>query len=55
MADAARLASGSGRVRLMIVWNVDFTGNWGDDPMGGYAIVRPGGDCPACSALGGIW
>ncbi len=55
LADAARLASSSGRVRLMIVWNVDFTGRWGDDPMGGYAIVRPDGTCPACNALGGIW
>ncbi|GAB4568781.1 MAG: hypothetical protein Kow0077_00230 [Anaerolineae bacterium] len=55
LAEAARLARSSGKVRLMIVWNVDFTGNWGADPMGGYAIVRPNGDCPACRALGGIW
>ncbi len=54
LADAARMARNSGRVRLFIVWNVDFT-NWGADPMAGYAIVRPGGDCPACRALGGIW
>ena len=54
LADAARLSRSSGKVRLLIVWNVDFT-NWGSDPMGGFAIVRPGGDCPACRALGGIW
>ncbi|MCA9885384.1 MAG: SH3 domain-containing protein [Anaerolineae bacterium] len=42
----------SGRVRLVIVWNVDFTGIYGDDPMGGYAIIRPDGSCPACAALG---
>jgi uncharacterized protein YraI len=54
LAEAARLSRSSGRVRLFIVWNVDFTG-WGDDPMGGYAIVRPGGDCPACRSLAGIW
>jgi uncharacterized protein YraI len=47
MARAAR----SGRVRLVIVWNVDFT-NYGGDPMAGYAIIRPGGGCPACAALG---
>lgn len=48
---AAQLARASGRVPLMIVWNVDFTGVWGDDPQGGYAIVRPDGSCPACGAL----
>jgi LysM repeat protein len=47
---AAALSRGSGRVRLMIVWNVDFT-QYGDDPMGGYAIVRPDGGCPACGQL----
>ncbi|NPV66197.1 MAG: SH3 domain-containing protein [Anaerolineae bacterium] len=55
LAEAARMARNSGRVRLFIVWNVDFTGRWGEDPQGGYAIVRPGGDCPACRALAGIW
>lgn len=48
---AAQLSRSSGRVRLMIVWNVDFTGVWGDDPQGGYAIVRPDGSCPACAQL----
>jgi hypothetical protein len=52
LAEAAALASQSGRVRLMIVWNVDFT-NYGTDPMGGYAMIRPGGGCPACDALAG--
>jgi len=49
---AMSLASRSGRVRVIIVWNVDFTGVYGDDPMGGYAIIRPDGSCPACAALG---
>ncbi|GAB4509760.1 MAG: hypothetical protein OHK0046_05340 [Anaerolineae bacterium] len=53
LADAARIAAQSGRVRLMIIWNVNFTG-WDDDPQGGYAIIRPGGGCPACSALGTV-
>jgi hypothetical protein len=48
---AVSLAAGSGKVRLLIIWNVDFT-NYGDDPMGGYAIIRPGGGCPACDLLG---
>lgn len=50
LAQAVQLARGSGRVRLVIVWNVDFTAYDGD-PMAGYAIVRPGGSCPACDAL----
>lgn len=48
---AVQLSASSGKVRLLIVWNVDFT-SYGDDPMGGYAIIRPGGACPACEALG---
>lgn len=47
---AVSLSRNSGKVRLLIVWNVDFTG-FGDDPMGGYAIIRPDGSCPACNAL----
>lgn len=43
-------AANSGRVTLLIIWNMDFTG-WGDDPQGGFALIRPGGDCPACRAL----
>jgi hypothetical protein len=52
LGEAARLARGSGRVLLMIIWNVDFT-NYGGDPMAGYAMIRPGGGCPACDTLGG--
>jgi uncharacterized protein YraI len=47
---AVNIARNSGRVRLLIVWNVDFT-HYGADPMAGYAIIRPGGGCPACEAL----
>ncbi|HLU08510.1 MAG TPA: hypothetical protein VK003_02510 [Oceanobacillus sp.] len=50
LAEAAALASQSGRVRLMIIWNVDFS-LYGSDPQAGYAIVRPGGGCPACDAM----
>jgi hypothetical protein len=48
---AVQLARASGRIRLMIVWNVDFTA-YGADPAAGYAIIRPGGGCPACATLG---
>jgi hypothetical protein len=50
LAEAASLSAGSGRVRLMIVFNVDFT-YYGDDPQAGYAMIRPSGACPACDAL----
>lgn len=50
LAEAAALSSQSGRVRLMIIWNVDFS-RYDSDPMGGYAMIRPGGGCPACDAL----
>lgn len=48
---AVSLSRSSGRVRLMIIWNVNFSGIQGGDPMGGYAIVRPDGSCPACATL----
>ena len=54
LADAATRAAQSGRVRLMIVWNVDFTLDTADDPQGGYAMIRPDGSCPACDALGTV-
>jgi len=53
LAESASLAASSGKVRLMIIWNVDFT-YWSGDPQAGYAIVRPGGTCPACVALDAV-
>ena len=50
LAGAVHRTRGSGYVRLMIVWNVDAT-HFGADPQAGYAIVRPGGGCPACDTL----
>lgn len=52
VAGAVQSARNSGRVKLVIIWNVDFT-YYGTDPMAGYAIIRPGGGCPACDALAG--
>lgn len=54
LAGAATAAAQSGRVRLMIVWNVDFPLFTDTDPMGGYAMFRPDGSCPACDALGAV-
>lgn len=50
LAEAASLSAGSGKVRLMIVWNIDST-TWNSDPQAGYAIIRPGGGCAACETL----
>lgn len=47
------IASQSGRVKLLIVWNVDFRTYDANDPQAGYAIIRPGGGCPACDAIAG--
>ena len=46
----SRWRRSSGKVRLLIIWNIDFT-SYGADPQAGYAIIRPGGGCPACDAL----
>lgn len=54
LAEAATLAAQSGRVRLMIVFNVDYPFYTADDPQGGYAMFRPGGGCPACDTLGAV-
>ncbi len=53
LAEAVSLAANSGKVRMVIVFNVDFT-HWGDDPQAGYAMIRKGGGCPACATLGSV-
>ncbi|MCY3836686.1 MAG: LysM peptidoglycan-binding domain-containing protein [Anaerolineaceae bacterium] len=50
LATAVRLGRASGYVRLFIVWNIDAQ-RYDSDPQAGYAIIRPGGGCPACGAL----
>ncbi|MCB8943842.1 MAG: SH3 domain-containing protein [Ardenticatenaceae bacterium] len=50
LAEAVSLASNSGRVRLLIIFNVDFT-HYSADPQAGYAMIRKDGSCPACETL----
>ncbi len=50
LAQAVSTSANTGRVRLVIIFNVDFT-TWGDDPQAGYAMIRRDGSCPACSTL----
>ncbi len=50
LAEAVSVAANTGKVRLIIIFNVDFT-HWGDDPQAGYAMIRKNGGCPACGTL----
>jgi hypothetical protein len=50
LAEATSIAANSGRVRLVIVFNVDFT-TFGEDPQAGFAMIRKDGSCPACETL----
>lgn len=50
LAEAVSLSANSGKVRLLIVFNVDFT-HYGADPQAGYAMMRADGSCPACETL----
>jgi hypothetical protein len=54
LSEAVQVARQTGRVQMMIVWNVDFDVYTHNDPMAGYAIRRPGGGCPACDALAAV-
>jgi hypothetical protein len=55
LAEAAQLSRNSGKVRIMTVFNVDFTEyDINSDPQAGYAIIRPDGTCPACSTLDSV-
>ncbi len=52
LAEAAQLSRNSNKVRLMTVFNVDYTEyDINSDPQAGYAIIRPDMSCPACESL----
>jgi LysM repeat protein len=51
VAEAASIAANSGKVRLFVIYNLDFNKYTDTDPQAGYAIIRPDGDCPACTRL----
>jgi LysM repeat protein len=50
LGEAVARARATGRVRLLIVFNIDFT-SYGADPQAGYAIIRPGNVCIACATI----
>jgi uncharacterized protein YraI len=49
--EAVSIGRSDYRVALIIIWNLNFQGSPGGDPMGGYAMIRPDGSCPACDRL----
>lgn len=53
LAEGIQISRSLGWVRLVIIWNVNFT-KYDTDPQAGYAIIRPDGTCPACDALAGV-
>ncbi|NDJ51575.1 MAG: hypothetical protein GYB68_00655 [Chloroflexi bacterium] len=50
LGEAVTISRNRGDVRLLIIWNIDFT-VWDSDPQAGYAIFRPDGTCPACATI----
>lgn len=50
LAEAVSISANSGKVRMVIVFNVDFT-TYGEDPQAGFAMIRRNGSCPACESL----
>ncbi|MFP4322220.1 MAG: hypothetical protein ACLFTK_07190 [Anaerolineales bacterium] len=54
LGTAALINAQSGIVDMMIIWNLDKE-RFDEDPMAGYAIIRPDGSCPACDTLGSLW
>lgn len=53
LGEAVVLGSQLGNVRLMIIFNLNFT-VFGADPQAGYAMVRKDGSCLACTTLAGV-
>jgi hypothetical protein len=54
LAESAQLSLESGKVRMMLVWNIDsqlWVPGESGDPQAGYAMIRPDGTCPSCEAL----
>ncbi|MCP4417192.1 MAG: hypothetical protein GY805_11255 [Chloroflexi bacterium] len=52
LAQAIQLAREGSFVRMLMIFNVNIH-HWDGDPQGGYALIRPFGDCPACAWLTG--
>jgi hypothetical protein len=51
LAEAVSMSANDGRVRMLIIFNVDFTLFDGADPQAGYGMVRKDGSCPSCDTI----
>ncbi len=51
LGEAVSMSANDGRVRLLIIFNVDFTLFDGADPQAGYGMVRKDGSCPSCDTI----
>jgi LysM repeat protein len=52
LGEATRLSSTDSRVKMLIIFNVDFTlYQPNGDPQAGYAMIRPDGSCPSCETM----
>ena len=52
LAEAVSLSANSGKVDMMIIFNVDFTYyDPNGDPQAGFALIRQNGSCPACDPI----
>lgn len=51
LAEAVSMSANDGRVRMLIIFNVDFTLFDGADPQAGYGMIRKDGSCPSCDTI----
>ena len=52
LGEATALAKADPAVAMLIIFNIDFTlYETNGDPQAGFAMLRPGGGCPACSTV----
>lgn len=50
LGEVVSIAKQAGNVRILIVFNINFT-TYTDDPQAGFAIIRKDGSCPACASI----
>jgi LysM repeat protein len=52
LGQAVTLSAQSGKVQMLVLFNVDITHyDPNADPQAGYALIRPNGSCPACDPI----
>ena len=52
LGQAVQLARQNSQIRMMIIFNIDFTlFEMNGDPQAGFAMIRPNGSCPACQTV----